>query len=88
MGYRVLWDFVRGKHIYIDDLVSTATKRSQGIGKQLLQFAEEVARSSGCKSLRLCAALENELGIKFYERNGWTKRSFAFTKKTADDDAR
>ncbi|MBN8540463.1 MAG: GNAT family N-acetyltransferase [Deltaproteobacteria bacterium] len=81
LGYRVLWDFVRGKYIYIDDLVSTKAKRSEGLGRELLEFAEEVARSTGCTSLRLCAVIENERAIHFYERLGWTKRSFAYTKK-------
>lgn len=81
MGYRILWDFVRGKHIYVDDLVSTAAKRSQGLGEELLGYAEEVARAKGCTTLRLCAVIENERAIQFYDRLGWTKRSYAFTKK-------
>lgn len=81
MGYRFLSDFVRGKHVYIDDLVSSEKLRSQGLGAELLTFAEEVAKTSGCKSLRLCTGIENERGIKFYDRNGWIKRAFAYTKK-------
>ena len=34
-----------------------------------------------CKSLRLCTGIENERGVNFYERSGWTKRAFAYTKK-------
>lgn len=81
MGYRVLFDYVRGKHLYIDDLVSTERARSQGLGAELLKFAESVAKELGCPSLRLCTGVENERGVKFYEREGWTKRSFAFVKK-------
>ena len=81
MGYRFLSDFVRGKHVYIDDLVSTEKARSRGLGAELLNFAEEIAQNSRCKSLRLCTGIENERGIKFYERNGWTKRAYAYTKK-------
>lgn len=80
MGYRFLSDFVRGKHVYIDDLVSTGAARSKGLGLKLLKFAEGIAKESGCKFLRLCAALENERGIQFYEKNGWTKRAYAFSK--------
>ncbi len=81
MGYRFLSDFVRGKHVYVDDLVSTEKARSQGLGAELLKFAEGIAQSNGCKSLRLCTGIENERGMKFYDRNGWTKRSYAYTKK-------
>lgn len=81
MGYRILYDFVRGRHLYIDDLVSSETKRSQGLGAELLKHAEQIAKGLNCKSMRLCAVLENELGIKFYEKNHWTKRAYAFSKK-------
>lgn len=81
MGYRFLSDYVRGKHVYIDDLVSTEKARSKGFGAELLKFAEEIAQMAGCKSLRLCTGIENERGARFYDRNGWTKRAFAYTKK-------
>lgn len=83
MGYRFLSDFVRGKHIYVDDLVSTEKARSQGLGAELLKFAESVAEATECRSLRLCTGIENERGVQFYDRNGWTKRAFAYTKKIA-----
>ncbi len=81
MGYRILFDLVRGKHIYIDDLVSSESVRSQGHGAELLKYAESIAKKEGCKALRLCAVLQNERGIKFYEKNAWTKSAFAFVKK-------
>jgi GNAT superfamily N-acetyltransferase len=80
MGYRFLSDYVRGRHLYIDDLVSTARARSQGLGSMLLQHAEHVAAAAGCKILRLCTGIENAGGVRFYDRNGWTKRAYAFTK--------
>ncbi|MGE4133320.1 MAG: GNAT family N-acetyltransferase [Bdellovibrionales bacterium] len=83
MGYRYLSDFVRGRHLYVDDLVSTESMRSQGLGAELLQYAEGLAKENGCKSLRLCTGVENERAMTFYERNGWTKRSVAYTKKLA-----
>lgn len=81
MGYRILYDFVRGRHLYIDDLVSTEKMRSKGFGAELLKHAESIARDLGCKSMRLCAVLENDKGIKFYEKNQWNKRAYAFAKK-------
>lgn len=81
MGYRILHDFVHGKHLYIDDLVSTESHRSQGLGTELLKYAENRARELGCRGLRLCTGIDNEQGKKFYERNGWKLRSFAYKKK-------
>lgn len=82
MGYRFLTDYVRGKHVYVDDLVSTEKARSQGLGAELLEYAEKIARDLPCASLRLCTGLENERGVQFYQKNGWTQRAYAFTKKT------
>lgn len=81
MGYRILYDYVRGKHVYIDDLVSTEKSRSKGFGAELLKYAENIARQQNCTTLRLCTGLDNSGGIKFYEKHGWSKRSFAYTKK-------
>lgn len=81
MGYRILSDFVQGKHIYIDDLVSTEKARSMGLGSELLKYAETVAVNLGCRVLRLCTGIENEGGVRFYEKNNWIKRAFAYTKK-------
>lgn len=81
MGYRILHDFVHGKHLYVDDLVSTESHRSQGLGAKLLSYAEQVAKELGCKGLRLCTGIENEQGKRFYERHGWNLRAVAFKKK-------
>ncbi len=81
MGFRFLSDFVRGRHLYIDDLVSTARVRSRGLGAELLAQAESLALKSGCKTLRLCTGIENDRGMAFYEREGWVKRAFAYSKK-------
>ncbi len=82
IGYRILYDFVRGRHLYIDDLVTTSEKRSQGLGQYVLKYAEVMAKQLNCTGgLRLCAGFENTRGISFYERNGWTQRAIAFVKK-------
>ena len=80
MGYRILYDFVHGKHLYVDDLVVTAAKRSSGIGAELLKFAETIAKEHACKGLRLCTGVENERGRRFYERLGWSPRALAYKK--------
>lgn len=49
MGYRVLHDYVHGKHLYIDDLVSTESQRSKGLGAKLLNHAEELAKELDAK---------------------------------------
>jgi ribosomal protein S18 acetylase RimI-like enzyme len=81
MGHRVLHDFVHGKHLYIDDLVTTVSHRSKGIGALLLKRAEVDAQQLGCQSLRLCAGVSNEDGKRFYEKQQWQFRSVVYKKK-------
>ena len=85
MGFRVLFDFVHGKHLYIDDLVTTEAMRGSGVGAQLLKEAERIAKGQGCVALRLCTGTANERGKKFYEREGWNLRSVAYKKKLEAD---
>lgn len=80
MGYRILHDFVHGKHLYIDDLVATAKYRSKGIGSALLLYAEKLAAQNGCKKLRLCTGIDNEAGKKFYEKNAWLQKAVVYKK--------
>jgi ribosomal protein S18 acetylase RimI-like enzyme len=81
MGYRVMTDFVHGRHLYIDDLVTSENNRSQGYGGILLKHAEELAKELGCSNLRLCTGIENEGGKKFYAKNVWNLRAVVYKKK-------
>ena len=81
MGYRILYDFVHGKHLYIDDLVVTKASRSQGMGAELLRYAEEKAWETQCVGLRLCTGVDNEPGRRFYEREHWELKAVAYKKK-------
>jgi GNAT superfamily N-acetyltransferase len=81
MGYRVLTDFLHGRHLYIDDLVSSANQQSKGYGAKLLAHAETIAKELGCKLLRLGAGISNERGQQFYEREGWDLKGVTYKKQ-------
>lgn len=81
MGYRVICDFVHGRHLYIDDLVTSEKVRSKGYGAILLRHAEGIAKEKGCSNLRLSTGIDNERGKKFYEKNDWNLRSVVYKKK-------
>ncbi len=81
MGFRILHDLVHGSHLYVDDLVTLKSVRSQGHGSELLQFAEGEARRLGLSGLRLCTGNDNEAGRRFYEREGWDARAVVYKKR-------
>ena len=80
MGFRILIDFVHGRHFYIDDLVIKKEKRSQGIGEKILIHAEQLAREYNCNNLRLCTGINNEAGKRFYQRNNWILKAVVYKK--------
>ena len=80
MGYRVLHDYVHGAHLYVDDLVTSAAFRSQGLGAELLGYADKRAKALKCRKLRLCTGTDNTAGRRFYEREGWALRSVVYKK--------
>jgi ribosomal protein S18 acetylase RimI-like enzyme len=80
MGFRLLFDYVHGRHLYIDDLVITETCRNKGSGAHLLKYAENFAKTHQCKKIRLCTGVDNEKGKNFYQREGWEVRAIVFKK--------
>lgn len=66
--------------VEISGLVVEERVRSGGVGKRLLDRAEEWAREKGCKSIGLRSNVIRERAHAFYERNGYrvikTQKSF------------
>ena len=47
-GYRIGNNLAWGKYLYVDDLVTDGNRRSEGHGKQLLDWLCAQAREQGC----------------------------------------
>ena len=77
-GWRVLEMLAVGKHIYVDDLVTDATTRSQGHGKLLLDWLKAEAVRLGCVRLQLDSGTQRKDAHAFYLREGLRIESFHF----------
>lgn len=55
----------------VEDLVVDAACRGAGVGRRLLEEAEEWARARGATRLQLLADRENDPALRFYARQGW-----------------
>ena len=77
-GWRVLEFLAVGKHIYVDDLVTDATTRSQGHGKLLLDWLKAEAVRLGCVRLQLDSGTQRKDAHAFYLREGLRIESFHF----------
>ena len=79
-GYRVQENLIRGRFLYVDDLVTEATERRSGLGARLLAAMRERATAMDCPTLVLDTALDNVLGHRFYYRNGMLAAATRFAQ--------
>lgn len=62
-----------GRICWLEDLVVTAERRGRGIGKRLLDAAEDWARAHRCPELALVSAAARKDAHRFYRANGMTE---------------
>jgi ribosomal protein S18 acetylase RimI-like enzyme len=62
---------ISNEEYYIEHLAVLPEKRGQGIGEQLMEFAENQARAKGLKRVTLSVGIENEGARRLYERLGF-----------------
>lgn len=69
-GYRFQENTLYGRFLYVDDLVTTADVRGQGLGAKLLDALRDEARKQDCAHFVLDTGLGNCLAQRFYFRQG------------------
>src|SRR2546422_1775566 len=79
-GYRLFTNFVSGKHMYVDDLVTAEAWRSHGYGRLLNKYLVELARNEGCGSIQLDSGVHRRKAHRFYFRERYTITSFHFVR--------
>jgi GNAT superfamily N-acetyltransferase len=80
-GYRIYSNLFMGKHLYVDDLVTSTTERSRGYGKSMIKWLRQVAIKNDCNYLHLDSGTQREQAHKFYFKQGFTIASFHFSEK-------
>jgi GNAT superfamily N-acetyltransferase len=69
-GFRYVTVLSAGFHMYVDDLVSDGNSRSKGYGSKLFDWLVDLAKSKGCKKLRLDSGVQRYGAHRFYLRKG------------------
>ena len=82
--YRIHENTFDGLHMYLDDLVTDETRRSEGVGEALLDHLQALARTAGCQALTLDSGSQRQRAHRFYFRHGWTIVGFHFSKPMAE----
>jgi len=76
--FRVFRDTFSGRRLYVDDLVTTASRRSQGAGKLMLDWLKQEARRREANSLFLDSGTQRTDAHRFYFREGLVVTAFNF----------
>jgi GNAT superfamily N-acetyltransferase len=79
-GYRLLTNFVSGRHLYIDDLVTADRWRSHGYGRLVDKYLLELARNEGCSSVQLDSNVRRPDAHRFYFRERYWIAGFHFVR--------
>jgi len=79
-GYRYLDQLVRGRVLYVDDLVTEEGMRSRGYGEALLTWLYDLARTSQCTALELDSGVHRAEAHRFYFRQRMTISAFHFVR--------
>lgn len=69
-----------GAYIQIMALAVSERMQNQGIGKQLLSWTETYCRTNDIHKLTLNSNIRRSAAHALYERNGYSKLSYAFYK--------
>ncbi|SKA37139.1 Acetyltransferase (GNAT) family protein [Enhydrobacter aerosaccus] len=79
-GYRMQENLIRGRFVYVDDLVVLDSERRGGLGARLLDEVSRIAKAEGYPWMTLDTALNNALGQRFYFRWGMLSTALHFGK--------
>jgi GNAT superfamily N-acetyltransferase len=79
-GWRVVATTNAGRKLYVDDLVTTASRRSTGVGSALLAELARRAAAAGCSVLDLDSGVQRHDAHRFYFREAMHISSYHFMR--------
>ena len=79
-GVSVVTNLYHKRHLYVYDLVTDEKYRCQGYAKKMFEYLNDYAKTCMCENIVLSSGFQREDAHKFYESNGFNKKSFVFVK--------
>ena len=70
-----------GMHVYISDLVVRKKYRNQGIGHNLMKYAEKFAKENSIKEIHLTVLTSNTSALNLYLKKGYKTKMISLIKK-------
>ncbi|MDH4944954.1 GNAT family N-acetyltransferase [Sulfurimonas sp. C5] len=79
-GVAVSTNLYHKRHLFVYELVTQNSFQSQGYGKMMIEYLHDYAKMAACENLVLSSGFARENAHRFYENNGFEKKSFVFVK--------
>lgn len=79
-GVTVQTNFYHKRHLFIFDLVTDIKYRKQNYAKEMMDYLKIYAKTAMCEKIVLSSGMQREEAHHFYEKNGFKKKSFMFSK--------
>ncbi len=80
-GFRIYTNLFMGRHLYVDDLVTSSEQRSQAYGEKLIQWLRQLALDSECNFFHLDSGTQRYRAHKFYLNQGFDIESYHFSQE-------
>ncbi|GGD37762.1 hypothetical protein GCM10012288_09800 [Malaciobacter pacificus] len=81
VGFTISKNLSRGKHIQIEDFVTTKNKEAETAAKALLDFIKIFAKQQECKSIHIDSNVDRHSAHKFYLSQDFQIESHHFSFK-------
>jgi GNAT superfamily N-acetyltransferase len=78
-GFRLSECLAYGKFLYVDDLITQESDRSQGCGEDLLQWLINYAKEQNCQEFHLDSGVQRFAAHRFYFRQRLEIKSYHFS---------
>jgi GNAT superfamily N-acetyltransferase len=79
-GLWILTKYYVGKHIEPDNVLILEEFRSKGLGKRLMAWVYDYAKSQGCIASELNCYVTNEKGQLFWENEGYKRIGYHYQR--------
>lgn len=79
-GVAIQTNLYHKRHLYVFDLVTDEKHRGEKYGAMMLEYLNDYAKMGMCENIVLSSGFQREDAHRFYEKNGFSKKSFVFLK--------
>jgi len=79
-GVAIQTNLYHKRHLFVFDLVTDEKYQSKGYGAMMMEYLHDYAKMGMCENIVLSSGLGRKDAHRFYEKEGFAKKSYVFVK--------